>query len=165
MPILNQHFKSAMPIFISCNFLCFCFASLSGLKVIAQKFPSGMTTGCIPTSCLSSPNSLKGRKCSVAQQPAQVAEKRWKFTSDELEKIQEQMEEMIIPSYSDSKLKPHFFSPEEFLLTSFFSCAYYAGHLSSRTSSSSGRSTACSRQSSSTAGRNSSRVQSSRPWK
>ncbi|KAM4733736.1 centrosomal protein of 41 kDa isoform 2-T2 [Anableps anableps] len=39
------------------------------------------------------------------------------------------------------------------------------GHLSSRTSSSSSRSTASSRQSSSTAGKNSSRVQSSRPWK
>ncbi|KAK5619041.1 hypothetical protein CRENBAI_002948 [Crenichthys baileyi] len=116
------------------------FMLCGGLKVIAQKFPSGMTTGCIPASCLSSPNSSKGRKCSVAQQPAQAAEKRWRFTSDELEKIQEQMEEMIIPSYSDS-------------------------HLSSRTSSSSGRSTASSRQSSSTAGRNSSRVQSSRPWK
>ncbi|MEQ2192402.1 hypothetical protein XENOCAPTIV_011136 [Xenoophorus captivus] len=97
-----------------------CFSSL---KVIAQKFPSGMTTGCIPASCLSSPNSLKGRKCSVAQQPAQAAEKRWRFTSDELEKIQEQMEEMIIPSYSDSKLKPHFFFPQRNFCSRPFSLA------------------------------------------
>ncbi|MEQ2189366.1 hypothetical protein GOODEAATRI_024594, partial [Goodea atripinnis] len=83
-----------------------CCHIISGLKVIAQKFPSGMTTGCIPASCLSSPNSLKGRKCSVAQQPAQAAEKRCRFTSDELEKIQEQMEEMIIPSYSDTAAGP-----------------------------------------------------------
>lgn len=112
------------------------FMLCGGLKVIAQKFPIGMTTGCIPESCLTSPNSLKKRKSSVVQQTAQAAEKRWRFTSDELDKIQEQLEEITIPSYSNSSL-------------------------SSRTSSSSSRSTATRHQSFSTAGR----VQSSRPWK
>lgn len=112
------------------------FMLCGGLKVIAQKFPIGMTTGCIPESCLTSPNSLKKRKSSVVQQTAQAAEKRWRFTSDELDKIQEQLEEITIPSYSNSSL-------------------------SSRTSSRSSRSTATRHQSFSTAGR----VQSSRPWK
>lgn len=75
------------------------FLRLPGLKVIAQKFPEGMTTGSIPTSCLSSPTSSK--KSSVQQQHA--AEKRWRFTSDELNKIQEQLEEILIPSNSNSK--------------------------------------------------------------
>ena len=82
-----------------------CFPLL-GLKVIAQKFPEGMTTGSIPTSCLSSPTSLKGKKSSVPQQhPSQAAEKRWRFTSDELTKIQEQLEEILIPSNTNSKTR------------------------------------------------------------
>uniref|UniRef100_A0A3B3U3Q4 Centrosomal protein 41 n=1 Tax=Poecilia latipinna TaxID=48699 RepID=A0A3B3U3Q4_9TELE len=116
------------------------FMLCGGLKVIAQKFPSGMTTGSFPESCLSASKSSKTRKLSVARQSAQDAEKRWRFTLDELDKIQEQMEELIISSYSTSQL-------------------------SSRTSSSSGRSTASSHQSSSSADKKSSRVQKTRPWK
>uniref|UniRef100_A0A8C9ZFQ1 Centrosomal protein 41 n=1 Tax=Sander lucioperca TaxID=283035 RepID=A0A8C9ZFQ1_SANLU len=120
------------------------FLLSGGLKVIAQRFPEGLTTGCIPTSCLSSPTP-KGKKSSVPpqQQPSQAAEKRWQFTSDELAKIQEQLEEILIPSNSNSRM-------------------------SSRMSSSSSQSQASSarsRQSSSTAGRDSARAQSSRPWK
>ncbi|XP_032378893.1 centrosomal protein of 41 kDa isoform X2 [Etheostoma spectabile] len=119
------------------------FLLSGGLKVIAQRFPEGLTTGCIPTSCLSSPTP-KGKKSSVPQQqPSQVAEKRWRFTSDELAKIQEQLEEMLIPSNSNSRM-------------------------SSRMSSSSSQSQASSarsRHGSSTAGRDSARAQSSRPWK
>ncbi|XP_044048741.1 centrosomal protein of 41 kDa isoform X1 [Siniperca chuatsi] len=119
------------------------FMLSGGLKVIAQKFPEGLTTGSIPTSCLSSPTSSKGKKSSVPQQPPQAAEKRWRFTSDELAKVQEQLEEILIPSNSNSRM-------------------------SSRMSTSSSQSKASStrsRQSSSTAGRDSARVQSSRPWK
>ncbi|XP_034734797.1 centrosomal protein of 41 kDa isoform X2 [Etheostoma cragini] len=119
------------------------FLLSGGLKVIAQKFPEGLTTGCIPTSCLSSPTP-KGKKISGPQeQPSQVAEKRWRFTSDELAKIQEQLEEILIPSNSNSRM-------------------------SSRVSSSSSQSQASSarsRDGSSTAGRDSARAQSSRPWK
>lgn len=116
------------------------FMLSGGLKVIAQKFPSGMTTGSIPSSCLSSPTSSKGKKCNAPQQSAQAAEKRWRFTSDELAKIQEQLEEILIPSSTNS-------------------------HLSSRMSTSSARSSTSSRLSSSTSGRGSARVQSSRAWK
>ncbi|XP_041853836.1 centrosomal protein of 41 kDa isoform X2 [Melanotaenia boesemani] len=116
------------------------FMLCGGLKVIAQKFPSGMTTGSIPTSCLSPPKSLKGGKQSAPQQPAQAAEKRWRFTSDELSQVQEQLENIVIPSSSNSRM-------------------------SSRISASSAPSKAFSQRRSSTAGRDSSTVQSSRPWK
>lgn len=87
--------KSALIIPLCC--------ALPGLKVIAQKFPEGMTTGSIPTSCFSSPTSSKGKKSSVPRQPSQAAEKRWRFTSDELTKLQEHLEEILIPSNSSSK--------------------------------------------------------------
>ncbi|GAA6215354.1 centrosomal protein of 41 kDa isoform X2 [Lates japonicus] len=119
------------------------FMLSGGLKVIAQKFPEGMTTGSIPTSCLSSPTSSKGKKSSVQQQQLQAAEKRWRFTSDELAKIQEQLEEILIPSNSNSRMSSRM----------------------STISSQSKASSARSRQSSSTTGRDSGRVQSSRPWK
>ncbi|XP_026221775.1 centrosomal protein of 41 kDa [Anabas testudineus] len=124
------------------------FMLSGGLKVVVQKFPEGMTTGSIPRSCLSSPTSSKGKKSSVQQQQQQqqqlqAAEKRWRFTSDELAKIQEQLEEIFIPSNSNSRMSSRM----------------------STISSQSGASSARSRQSSSTAGRDSSRVQSSRVWK
>uniref|UniRef100_A0A8D3C4F3 Centrosomal protein 41 n=1 Tax=Scophthalmus maximus TaxID=52904 RepID=A0A8D3C4F3_SCOMX len=120
------------------------FMLSGGLKVISQKFPEGMTTGSLPTSCLSCPASSKGKKSSVQhQQEPQAAEKRWRFTSDELVKIQEQLDEMLIPSNPNSRMSSRM----------------------STLSSQSNASSAGSRLSSSTAGRNSARVQSSRPWK
>uniref|UniRef100_A0A672YZW6 Centrosomal protein 41 n=1 Tax=Sphaeramia orbicularis TaxID=375764 RepID=A0A672YZW6_9TELE len=85
------------------------FMLSGGLKIIAQKFPEGLTTGTIPTSCLSPPASLKGKKCSAPQHTPQVAEKRWRFTSDELTKIQEQLEEILIPTNPNSKTSPSFY--------------------------------------------------------
>ncbi|XP_045894530.1 centrosomal protein of 41 kDa isoform X1 [Micropterus dolomieu] len=119
------------------------FMLSGGLKVIGQKFPEGLTTGSIPPSCLSSPASVKRKKSSVPQQPSQAAEQRWRFTSDELAKVQEQMEEMLISSNSNSRMSSRI----------------------STSSSQSKASSARSRQSSSTTGRDSARVQSSRPWK
>ncbi|XP_054476770.1 centrosomal protein of 41 kDa [Anoplopoma fimbria] len=120
------------------------FLLSGGLKVIAQRFPEGLTTGSIPTSCLSSPTSLRAKKSSVPpRQPSKVAEKRWRFTSDELNKIQEQLEETLIPSNSNSRMSSRL----------------------STSSSQSQASSALSRQSSSTSVRDSARVQSSRPWK
>ncbi|CAB1431319.1 unnamed protein product [Pleuronectes platessa] len=71
------------------------FMLSGGLKVIAQKFPEGLTTGSIPITCLSSPTLSKGKKGAVQMQ---AAEMRRRFTSDELTKIQEQLEEILIPS-------------------------------------------------------------------
>uniref|UniRef100_A0A3Q4B2M1 Rhodanese domain-containing protein n=1 Tax=Mola mola TaxID=94237 RepID=A0A3Q4B2M1_MOLML len=113
------------------------FMLSGGLKVLARKFPEGMTTGSIPPSCLSPPTSSKGKRSSVPPQPLQAAERRWRFTSDELAKIQEYMEEILIPSNSNSRM-----------------------------SSSSWQSKASSSQSQwSSSSRGSTRVQSSRPWK
>ncbi|RVE71324.1 hypothetical protein OJAV_G00050720 [Oryzias javanicus] len=110
------------------------FMLCGGLKVIAQKFPRGLTTGCIPDSCLSPRNSSsRRRRGSGLQQPA---EQRWTFTPEELEQIQDQLEEIRVPSNTNSRL-------------------------SSRLSSGS----ASSRVSSSTSRGSNSRVQSSRPWK
>lgn len=75
---------------------------LPGLKVIAQKFPEGLVTGSIPTSCLSSPTS-SAKRSSGPQPPSQPAERRWRFTADELCRIQEQLEEVQIPSNASSK--------------------------------------------------------------
>ncbi|XP_029009949.1 centrosomal protein of 41 kDa isoform X2 [Betta splendens] len=118
------------------------FMLSGGLKVVAQKFPEGLTTGSMPTSCLSS-HTAKGKKDSMQRRPMQAAEKRWRFTSEELLKLHEQLEEILIPSNSNSRMSSR--------MSSF--------SLDSKASS------ARSRQSSSTAGRESSRVQSSRPWK
>ncbi|XP_061578428.1 centrosomal protein of 41 kDa [Cololabis saira] len=91
------------------------FMLCGGLKVIVQKFPSGMTTGCIPASCLSSPKSLKGKRPTELQPPAQTAEKRWRFNADELQKIQDQLDEVLVSnsrlssrmsSSSSGQLKP-----------------------------------------------------------
>ncbi|XP_016330647.1 centrosomal protein of 41 kDa isoform X2 [Sinocyclocheilus anshuiensis] len=77
---------------------------ISGLKVVAQKFPEGMTTGSIPISCLPSPSGPGGRKRSVPQQTSQPAEKKWRFTSEDLSKIQHYQEEVFIPSEPSSRL-------------------------------------------------------------
>ncbi|XP_056307967.1 centrosomal protein of 41 kDa [Danio aesculapii] len=120
------------------------FMLSGGLKVVAQKFPEGMTTGSIPISCLPSPTGPAGRKRSVQQQTSQPAEKKWRFTAEDLDKIQHYLEEVFIPSETSSRL-------------------------SSRMSTSSARSKAStvgsSRQGSSIAGSESARSRSSRPWK
>ncbi|CAN9498918.1 unnamed protein product [Ophioblennius macclurei] len=79
------------------------FMLSGGLKVIAQKFPSGMTTGSMPASCRSSSTRMKRRSTQQQQPPPQVAERRWRFTSDELGRIQEQLEEILVPR-SSSKI-------------------------------------------------------------
>uniref|UniRef100_A0A671PMV3 Centrosomal protein of 41 kDa n=1 Tax=Sinocyclocheilus anshuiensis TaxID=1608454 RepID=A0A671PMV3_9TELE len=79
------------------------FMLSGGLKVVAQKFPEGMTTGSIPISCLPSPSGPGGRKRSVPQQTSQPAEKKWRFTSEDLSKIQHYQEEVFIPSEPSSE--------------------------------------------------------------
>ncbi|KAF4095073.1 centrosomal protein of 41 kDa [Onychostoma macrolepis] len=120
------------------------FMLSGGLKVVAQKFPEGMTIGSIPISCLPSPSGPGGQKRSVPQQTSQPAEKKRRFTSEDLSKIQHYLEEVYIPSEPSSRL-------------------------SSRMSTSSARSKAStvrsSRQGSSIAGSESARSRSSRPWK
>ncbi|KAA0724445.1 Centrosomal protein of 41 kDa [Triplophysa tibetana] len=120
------------------------FMLSGGLKVVVQKFPEGMTTGSIPISCLPSPSGPGGRKRSATQQMPQPAEKKWRFTSEDLSRIELHLEEVFIPSGPNSRL-------------------------SSRMSTNSARSKASSvrssRQGSSVAGSESAWSRSSQPWK
>ncbi|CAL8358991.1 unnamed protein product [Lota lota] len=126
------------------------FMLSGGLKVIGQKFGEGMLVGPLPVACQPSSATPGGRKkrCDASQLPSpttpQVAvERRWRFTCDDLDKIQQQLEENLLPSGPSSQL-------------------------SSRMSSSSGQSkvsSARSRLSSSMSAKESTRDTSSRPWK
>ncbi|XP_051917209.1 centrosomal protein of 41 kDa [Hippocampus zosterae] len=75
------------------------FLLSGGLKVIAQKFPEGMTTGPLPASCLP-PTVLSKWKKGVPPPPPQpfmqVAVQRWRFTPDELARIEGQLENFVM---------------------------------------------------------------------
>ncbi|XP_067292440.1 centrosomal protein of 41 kDa [Pseudorasbora parva] len=120
------------------------FMLSGGLKVVAQKFPEGMTTGSIPISCVPSPMGPGGRKRSVPQQTPQAAEKKWRFTSEDLSRIQHYLEEVFIPSGPSSRL---------------------SSRMSTSSAGSSASTVRSSRQGSSIAGSDSARSRSSRPWK
>lgn len=80
------------------------FMLSGGLKVTVQKFPEGLTTGSVPESCLPSPKSSKGKGRSSAQQQQLPAERRFRFTVDELAKIQEQLDEILVQSNGSSRM-------------------------------------------------------------
>lgn len=71
---------------------------LPGLKVVAQNFPEGMTTGTLPASCrVASPSRRRKssqRQQQQQQQRPQAAETRWWFTEEELAKIQKQLDQL-----------------------------------------------------------------------
>ncbi|XP_069048648.1 centrosomal protein of 41 kDa isoform X2 [Lepisosteus oculatus] len=120
------------------------FMLSGGLKVIAQKFPEGMTTGSFPAQCLQSGPPTSGRKRSAPRQPSYPAEDKWRFTAEDLNKMQFYLEEMLIPADTNSRLS-----------------RLSSGSSSAKTFCSSARS----RQTPSVAGSGSARSQSSRPWK
>uniref|UniRef100_A0A3Q2Y603 Rhodanese domain-containing protein n=1 Tax=Hippocampus comes TaxID=109280 RepID=A0A3Q2Y603_HIPCM len=80
------------------------FLLSGGLKVIAQKFPEGMTTGPLPASCLP-PTVLSKWKKGVPPPPPQpfmqVAVQRWRFTPDELARIEGQLENFVMMGILD----------------------------------------------------------------
>ncbi|XP_076878117.1 centrosomal protein of 41 kDa [Brachyhypopomus gauderio] len=115
------------------------FMLSGGLKVMAQKFPEGMTTGSFPISCLPSPTGSLGQKHSLSQKTLRPAERKHRFTPEDLSRIQHYLEEVLIPSETSS-------------------------HLSSRMSTGSAHSKASSARRS-RQGSDSARSQSSRPWK
>ncbi|MGH0152793.1 UNVERIFIED_CONTAM: hypothetical protein FKN15_023708, partial [Acipenser sinensis] len=77
---------------------------IGGLKVIAQKFPEGLTTGSFPPSCPQSVPPTSGRKRSTPRPPSYPAENKWQFTSEDLNKIQFYLEDMLIPTNTNSRL-------------------------------------------------------------
>ncbi|CAN9502590.1 unnamed protein product [Ophioblennius macclurei] len=80
------------------------FMLSGGLKVIAQYFPGGMITGSVPPSCRPTSTRMKRRLTQQQQQqqlpPPQPAEKRWRFTVEELCRIEEQLEAIFVPEGS-----------------------------------------------------------------
>ncbi|MFT7799283.1 centrosomal protein of 41 kDa isoform X1 [Arapaima gigas] len=79
------------------------FMLSGGLKVVAQRFPEGMTTGSIPLECLPSPPGSGGRKRLTVRQPSCPAEKKWRFTSEDVGKIQFHLDEMLMSTTSSSQ--------------------------------------------------------------
>nr|XP_006012172.1 PREDICTED: centrosomal protein of 41 kDa [Latimeria chalumnae] len=80
------------------------FMLSGGLKVIAQKFPEGLTTGTFPASCPQNSQPGSGRRRTVSREPSYPAENKWRFTAEDLDKIQHYLEEMLIPTDSASHL-------------------------------------------------------------
>ncbi|KAM5171399.1 centrosomal protein of 41 kDa [Mantella aurantiaca] len=81
------------------------FMLSGGLKVIAQKFPGGLTTGTFPASYLTQPVQPKSaRRHTAPREPVLPAENRWRFSSQDLEKIEQHLEKMLMPADTASRL-------------------------------------------------------------
>ncbi|XP_072257938.1 centrosomal protein of 41 kDa [Pyxicephalus adspersus] len=80
------------------------FMLSGGLKVIAQKFPEGLTTGSFPVSCVTQPVQPKSaRKHTTPRQPFLPAENKWRFSRQDLEKIEQFLEKTLIPPNTASR--------------------------------------------------------------
>ncbi|XP_063782822.1 centrosomal protein of 41 kDa isoform X2 [Pseudophryne corroboree] len=81
------------------------FMLSGGLKVIAQKFPDGLTTGSFPVTCLPQPaQSTSARKRITPREPVVPAESRCVFSSQDLERIEQHLEKMLMPTDTASRL-------------------------------------------------------------
>lgn len=80
------------------------FMLSGGLRIVAQKIPEGLVTGTFPTSSwLVQPTSSR-KKTSPRQPPPAPAENKWRFSADDLQKIQYYLEEEQLPSDIASRL-------------------------------------------------------------
>ncbi|XP_060784397.1 centrosomal protein of 41 kDa [Neoarius graeffei] len=80
------------------------FMLSGGLKVIAQKFPEGMSTGLFPVTCLPTLRGPSGQKHAAFPQTQQPAEDKQRFTSEDLDKIQHYLQEVFLSSEGSSRL-------------------------------------------------------------
>ncbi|XP_016821799.1 centrosomal protein of 41 kDa isoform X2 [Cricetulus griseus] len=64
------------------------FMLSGGLKVLAQKFPEGLVTGSLPASCQQALPLGSARKRSSPKMPSLPAENKWRFTPEDLKKIE-----------------------------------------------------------------------------
>ncbi|XP_049997655.1 centrosomal protein of 41 kDa isoform X1 [Alexandromys fortis] len=64
------------------------FMLSGGLKVLAQKFPEGLVTGSLPASCQQALPLGSARKRSSPKMPPLPAENKWRFTPEDLKKIE-----------------------------------------------------------------------------
>ncbi|KAK2096612.1 Centrosomal protein of 41 kDa [Saguinus oedipus] len=75
-----------------------------GLKVLAQKFPEGLITGSLPASCQQALPPGSARKRSSPKVPPLPAENKWRFTPEDLKKIEYYLEEEQGPADHPSKI-------------------------------------------------------------
>ncbi|KAK7814089.1 hypothetical protein U0070_020948 [Myodes glareolus] len=61
---------------------------VGGLKVLAQKFPEGLVTGSLPAACQQALPLGSARKRSSPKMPPLPAENKWRFTPEDLKKIE-----------------------------------------------------------------------------
>ncbi|XP_061494018.1 centrosomal protein of 41 kDa isoform X2 [Rhineura floridana] len=81
------------------------FMLSGGLRVIAQKVPEGLVTGTFPTSCLLASQPGTARKKMTPRHPLPPpAENKWRFTAEDLQKIQYYLEEEQLPLDTASRL-------------------------------------------------------------
>ncbi|KAJ7329331.1 hypothetical protein JRQ81_015505 [Phrynocephalus forsythii] len=81
------------------------FMLSGGLRVVAQKVPEGLLTGSFPASCLSAGQPGMARRKATPRQPLPPpAENKWRFTAEDLQKIQHYLEEEHLPSDTASRL-------------------------------------------------------------
>ncbi|XP_012329477.1 centrosomal protein of 41 kDa isoform X1 [Aotus nancymaae] len=80
------------------------FMLSGGLKVLAQKFPEGLITGSLPASCQQALPPGSARKRSSPKVPPLPAENKWRFTPEDLKKIEYYLEEEQGPTDHPSRL-------------------------------------------------------------
>ncbi|XP_006505274.1 centrosomal protein of 41 kDa isoform X7 [Mus musculus] len=80
------------------------FMLSGGLKVLAQKFPEGLVTGSLPASCQQALPFGSVRKRRGPKMPALPAENKWRFTPEDLKKIECYLEEDQGPADNPSRL-------------------------------------------------------------
>ncbi|XP_037692077.1 centrosomal protein of 41 kDa [Choloepus didactylus] len=80
------------------------FMLSGGLKVLAQKFPEGLITGSLPASCQQALPPGSARKRSSPRVPPSPAETKWRFTPEDLKKIEYYLQEDQGPAENPSRL-------------------------------------------------------------
>ncbi|XP_051856748.1 centrosomal protein of 41 kDa isoform X2 [Antechinus flavipes] len=80
------------------------FMLSGGLKVLAQKFPEGLITGSLPLNCQQTPNPGSVRKRSSIKMQTLCAENKWRFTPEDLKKIEYYLEEEQVPLETPGRL-------------------------------------------------------------
>ncbi|XP_053318053.1 centrosomal protein of 41 kDa [Spea bombifrons] len=81
------------------------FMLSGGLKVIAQKFPEGLITGTFPITCHQQPTQIKsGRKRVTPKEIIIPAENKWRFSAQDLENIEQDLEKLLLPTDTASRL-------------------------------------------------------------
>ncbi|XP_022099320.1 centrosomal protein of 41 kDa-like [Acanthaster planci] len=110
------------------------FLLSGGLKLVAEKFPTGLTTGMVPSSCRPPPPPQMGKKKPKERPPEPIRPaNQTDFTDDDLDKLQGHLETCLAPSDTGTRLSRQ--TPQAQSLSSTVSTAR-SGTASSRLHSS-----------------------------